>query len=245
MKGKAVKLEKEEHQHGPNCNHDKVDHDYDHVHKQVHQHRESNNHDEHSHKHGPGCNHSHNLDDNWVNNSVREYMKALTQRPKETLATLKNGDPALAIAIIELTKLGPPPQDLILPIGNHLQGFGFYFIEQGVIPTLLVLIKMKHPEIFTFMNCLLDLLYLVYLEKPKHFDIDILEQFISSGGVEVLRGSTKYLGSDFLFSFDNDTMDLADAFLSLLKEQNLYLRLCKCGKREEKMNLFKVCAKCG
>lgn len=238
-----MRAEKKQHQHGPNCNHGKVKTNTDHF-QNLNQHEESFHIDDHSHEHDHGCSHSHIQDNSWFNDSVGVYMKALTQKPRETLETLSNGDPALAIAIVELTKLGPPPQDLKLPIGKHLQGFGFYFIEKGVIPTLLTLIKNNHPAKVTYMSCLLDLLYQVYLEKPKNFTINILDQFISCGGIEVLRGGSKYLGSEFLFSLDNNTRDVADAFMSLLKEQKVYLRLCKCGKREDKMDFFKVCAKC-
>lgn len=175
-------------------------------------------------------------------------MKWIVQDPVTAFASLKNRNNVIASAIGELCRLGPQPATTSMPNETFKDGFAHFFAKQDLFPTLISNARLENEDkgidFVIYLEVILDLLYSIYLSSPPPSP-NLLEQFVESGGIEFLRMSGEYPGSEILTCRYVDVYELGQAIKTLLVSTEEYLRVCAgCGKREGKMEEFRVCAKC-
>ncbi|KAJ3268979.1 hypothetical protein HDV01_001967 [Terramyces sp. JEL0728] len=244
------------HVHGPNCNHQnpvqfsKSDHSHLHSHGSDGHSHEHGGHGGHSHEHGghshdeehvhgENCNHR----DPQEELLVQQNMKLIVQDFETAHKELKQGNIGVVMAIIELIMMGKPPETLQFPHNGFDDGFGVFFVRKQVMGDLIRLaneaVYSESTDIYPIMDAIVDLLYIAYIDK------DILDQFESENGIELLRGSSNYPGSDFVKSNDPYLAEIGEALITQLKQFSRYKRVCDhCKTRESSQAEFKLCVRC-
>ncbi|KAJ3318294.1 hypothetical protein HDV06_000578 [Boothiomyces sp. JEL0866] len=249
------------HVHGPNCTHENpvnfLKSNRSHLQDSSHSHEHSGNgghshdhsgHDGHSHHdhshgeehvHGENCNHR----DPQEEMIVQQNMKLIVQDFPTAHKELKKGNIGVVMAVIELIMMGKPPENLKFPHNDFEDGFGVFFVRKSIMGDLVSLaneaIHGESTDIYPIMDAIVDLLYIAYIDER------VLDQFEVTGGIELLRGSTQYPGSDIVKSKDPYLSEIGEALVTQLKEFSRYKRLCNyCKKREPKQSEFKLCVRC-
>ncbi|KAJ3255439.1 hypothetical protein HK103_006256 [Boothiomyces macroporosus] len=240
------------HVHGPNCSHDNpvsfTKSNHSNLHDSGHGgHSHDHSHGGHSHDHPHGDEHVHgencNHRDPQEELLVQQNMKLIVQDFPTAHKELKNGNIGVVLAIIELIMMGKPPETLKFPHNDFADGFGVFFVRKNIMGDLISLaneaIHGESTDVYPIMDAIVDLLYIAYIDDR------VLDQFEATGGIELLRGSTQFPGSDIIKSNDPYLSEIGEALITQLKQFSRYKRLCNyCKKREDKQAAFKLCVRC-